>query len=669
MLDLILYGIVLYGVLLLLSGILRRQELPPELRLAAAPVLFALILYVLVVLPGTFGVFSRLSVSGEALLLIALFRRETKGVFNQSKAFLSELETGFRPFRALLWFIFVPLIIQIMSPISGGDSLIYHLPNISYFLNSGSTSTFLPEFLYRPEAITAYYARGMETLYAFFYQFPASHFSIVVFKWLLFLSFYFILNHTCGSRPVAAALTAFCASLPLINEDLGSLKNDLPLALLLVFTATLLTERKKPSGGLLLPAAAMALVLAIKSSALFYLAPLLFMWVIKERRRLPAVLIYTSALIVPLGLYFYFVNLIANGSPLFPFGVSAFGITLFPGEPNRLTPTTLLANLDGKLPLYFLRGLLRQAGPAGALLLGIILLTVPVRFIIERFQKKTRLIRPVEMGLFLFWGLGFLITPFSDHNGSVIHNQLFSGHTIRMALPTILFGLMLFSKVIAHLLGESSFRLRVWLYGIFTVSLINILWYDIACLLTKPENAFAALAPIACSFDNLRLSLLFLLIAGACAAVCWRRVLLLPLLCAGLLVFHLHYPASLTYAMRFKQIGKTSAAFDFLRRNDLCRNKTVAVHSADESSAFLASMNDFLSRHANRTIYAEQPGQIHRAELLIVCAKDMNYISDSIRGRNYRASFAFFDTTQISNFLHEIYRDDFYRIYATAPRP
>jgi hypothetical protein len=228
---------------------------------------------------------------------------------------------------------------------------------------------------------------------------------------------------------------------------------------------------------------------------------------------------------------------------------------------------------------------------------------------------------------------------------------------------------MLFSKIAAHLLGDSIVRLRMWNCSIASICLSNILWYDIACLFTKPENAFPALAPVACSFDNLRLGLLFLLIAGACAAACRRRILLIPLLCAGLLVFHLQYPDSLTHTMRFKQIGKTSAAFDFLLRNNLCSNKTVAVHSSDESSAFLAGMNDFLSRYADRTVYAEQPNQIRKAELLIVCAKDTDHISNPLLGRSYQASFGFFDATQISPSLREIYRDDFYRIYATAPRP
>ena len=364
--------------------------MPPELLLAAIPIVCALIFYMLVILAGTFGCFNRLSLSITALLLILFFHRETKGAFRQTKAFLCGLKAGFHPFPVLLWFIFFPLLIQIMSPIHGGDSLVYHLPNISYFLKSGSTATFLPEFLYRPEAITSYYMRGMEVLYAFFYQFPASRFSIVIFKWLMLFSFYFILSHRCGNRVIAASLTAFCASLYLINEDIGTLKNDLPLALLLVFAATLLIECKESSeGGTLLPAGAMALALAVKSSALFYVAPIFLMWALKKRWQIPSVLIYTLGLIIPLGLYFYFVNWINTGSPLFPFGVSIFGTTLFPGEPNRLTSTILLNNLDKQLPLYFLRGLFRQTGLAGALLIGVALLTVPAWFVIERFRKKT----------------------------------------------------------------------------------------------------------------------------------------------------------------------------------------------------------------------------------------------------------------------------------------
>jgi|GEM_PF-3135735 len=406
MLNVILYGIVLYAVLLALSGMLNRQKLPPELYMAAMPILSAAILYGLVILPGTFGIFNRLSLGIASLLMILFFYRQTKNVVRDTGTFLNGLNSGVRLFPPFLWSVFFPLAIQIMSPIQGGDSLVYHLPNIRYFMDSGSTTTFLPEFLYRPEAITAYYPRGMEALYAFFYQFPGGHFSIVIFKWLLFISFYFILSHTCKNRVIAASLTAFCASLHLINEDIGTLKNDMPLALFLVFAAALLTERNKAFDGLL-PAGAMALALATKSSALFYVAPLFALWVLKEWRRLPPVFVYTLGLIVPMGLYFYFANWIANGSPLFPFGVSAFGITLFPGEPNQLASTTLLANFDGKLPLYFFRGLLRQTGPAGALLIGAALLTVPAWFIVERLLKKQRSSARQNWDCFCFGVLAF----------------------------------------------------------------------------------------------------------------------------------------------------------------------------------------------------------------------------------------------------------------------
>ena len=81
-------------------------------------------------------------------------------------------------------------------------------------------------------------------------------------------------------------------------------------------------------------------------------------------------------------------------------------------------------------------------------------------------------------------------------------------------------------------------------------------------------------------------------------------------------------------------------------------------------------MNDFLLRYAVRTVYAERQDQLRNAELLIVCAKDTGDISDSIRGRNYQASFDFFDKSQIRPSLQEIYRDDFYRIYAAeTPAP
>jgi hypothetical protein len=528
-------------------------------------------------------------------------------------------------------------------------------------IKSGSTAGFRPEFVYRPAAITTYYMRGFEAVCALFYFLPGATVWIALFKWLLFSGLYFIFFNESKNRAVAASFFIFCLSMQFIRDDLGNLKNDLALALPLVYAASVLIQKTPFPGGLWTVPVACALALAIKSSALFYTAPLLLMWLWIYRRQFRKQVLCFVAIVLPFGFYFYWVNWIQLGNPLFPINVTIGGWTLFSGNASPLAHTSILSNIDAKLPMMFLRGLLRVAGPAGAL--ALVLIPVLVPFAMKRRDPAARW---KGLALLLFWVAGFLITPFSDHNGTEIHNQLFSGHTIRLALPAVLLLLLLFSERIAVWIGASSRREQGLIWLTATASLINLFWYDAVCLIAKPENALAAFAPLAQTFDVKILALWALAVCAVCATViCLKRPWLAGILVAGATAVHqIGYPHNLTYAMRFKQVGQTSRIFDFLKAADSGRWTSVAVYSADESSCFLACVNDYLLPRTEHMRYVESLPDLKGEDWLIVCAKDDFVLNNAAQGRNYSVSWDFFDPAAVPSGYNKVYSDGMYQVYA-----
>lgn len=572
-----------------------------------------------------------------------------------------------------------------MSPGVGGDSQVYHLPGIVNILKSGSLVNFDPEQLYRPPAFMNWYPRGFEALGALFYALPLSKPVLILFKLTLFGSFFLLLKRQSSVRGISFALFAFLISMQFVRDDLGNLKNDLVMAVPMVWAAVrVLNPGIRKRDFWLIPLLC-SVSMTVKSSALAYSAPVLLLWLWKFRHGWPKQLIAGLGIIIPFGLFFYWSNWLLMGNPVYPFEVKLGEWVLFAGQENTLFETTILANLDQTfLPLFF-RGLLRVAGPGGTVgILGAGFWVLGMCFCRKKKQNEesrsnTCRLKSNTFFILIFWLFVFLITPFSDHNGPDIHNQLYSGNTIRMAFPFLLLLFWMVPKPLAEWVGNSAKRKNWVICGLACAALVNLFWYDAVCLLAKPENAFAWMAPVAKCFNNWVLGLWVLGAGGVCALVVLtkKRWLWGVLLVGAVAVQQAGYPESLGYTMRFKQLGESSRVFEFLKKQGFSADDTIAIHSADESSFFLACANDFLLPRTGSMRYIKNIDQVPTSDFssltsdpesrqrywLILCAKDAVELDGPLRGRQYSASWSFLETQLILDRYMLLFADKYYRIY------
>lgn len=217
---------------------------------------------------------------------------------------------------------------------------------------------------------------------------------------------------------------------------------------------------------------------------------------------------------------------------------------------------------------------------------------------------------------------------------------------------------------------------------------INLFWYDAVCVCAKPENAFAWMAPVAKSFDNRVLGCWVLGAGILCAIIVLTRKRWLwgGLIVGAIAIQQAGYPESLGYTMRFKQLGQSSRVFEFLKQQSFSRHDTVTIHSADESSFFLACVNDYLLPRTGTMKYVDTLGEIeglsvgsqksaleplHHSNLsprfrphwLIICAKDQFRLLDPVEGRRYEISWSFMGDRSTIKGYTEKFRDKLYLIY------
>lgn len=644
---------------------LQKTSADADLNNAGFLILFAFTLFTAAILLGTLGLLSAWGAAGlSALYLIFFIHRDRKILSLRLKTIHRELNLAIQSCPLLLFVVSLFSLLRITTPMHGGDSLIYHLPNVNGMIETASTLQISPGCVYNPDAVTTYFPKGMEAIYALFYLFPLPDVTIAIFKLTVLLSFYFILKSATRSRKIAAGVFAFVISTEVIWFDLSSLKNDLVVGLAVTYSALVLLQRKRTQA---LPifslSAALALAVATKSNALFYCAVLLSFWFIREYRK-PARLIVPLCIITFLGGYFYLVNIAQTGSPVYPYGVHISGITLFEGIPNNLWPTTILANFGRETPGIIVRGLIRQMSPlgTGALLVsGVFLLTVLLR-------RKTRMLYSAisvkELLLIFLFLLGWMITPYTDRNTSTPHNLLYSGNTIRIALPCLL----LFILAATRNLAVWSKAHSTWLPPagwILCVAIpVNVFWYDGVALFIKPENAFYAVAPLAKTFDNQTLALWLAGITLICIALtCVRKCIVLPfVLIASAVIFPIHHPDHLTYTTRFKQLNQTTSAFAVLDKLDMEHSK-VALLASGKGSYFVGCANEIVMKKAKQVRYINDPKLLNQFDLVIACAHDTATALSNSKGTQFNILPPPLEPSLVPAAFTLLHADSFYRIY------
>lgn len=620
------------------------------------------IIYGAGILFGTIGLFSRWILVLGSVVMIVCLRGTLPAAWNECRLLARDFWGDLSARPALLVPFVVPLLLHMVTPMQNGDSLIYHLSNANYFISTASTSTHQAEMMSDANALWAYYTRGMELIYAFFLQFPGARFSILAFKTIFFLAFYFLLRRTAGSPVVAASFFMLTWSLVLVHNDIGSLKNDLGVAIVSVYAVVLLTESQwRPAYHVPL-AIALTLLLAFKGNGLFYAPVLWLVWLYRGRRQVVRIARLTFALIIPLGLYFYWVNLIQKGSPLYPFAVRVFGVQLFPGEPGALQ-TSILANLDRDFPVFLVRGVIRKMGPIVPGLIGVGLLLALGGTLKAWLRRKQGYVSLLSWAFLAWWLFVYGMTPFSDQSKSIPHSLLYAGQSTRLALPAILLAVLLLSHAISNVHGRWRWCRGFWFPGIIVVSIINLVWFDVLALVVKPESAFIAQAAALRTFDN-RILLAFTVIIWGLAslgAYKGRRYVLILLGLACVLLYCFGYPYSLAYTRGFKRVGQTTGVFRFLDEHDL-REYRVTLHSGGDSQ-FLKFINGYLLGNAARVTVSRDVSSAESSDLLLVCANDQWDSGYMVSGMKYGRSLSYWDSNDVPADFQLVYGDSFYLAY------
>ena len=621
-----------------------RQQIPVYLHYAAVPLAMAAVMYCEGILLGTFALLRPTPTVLLNLGLWLLLRRESAPLLTTLRQMQHDLQEGFASQPLLVAPILLPLLLALAAPLQDGDSLIYHLPNLYYFIQSGSTATFNPDYMYDATTATAYYPRGMEVMGALFWQFVPFATPLILFKYFLFLSFYFLAAQITKRLRLAAKLFVLLSVCFVVQNDLDSLKNDLLLALAVSYATIWVTERRAalPSAaGSELPfAIVVILCLALKTSGLFYAVPLILLWLVTSHNlsRGARSLLLSGILLV--GGYFYWITWAQQGTPLYPFSLSVFGWHIFPGQPANLWHTTLTGNLDAGIFQLFLRGLLRQIGPLGCIVLGV------AGAGLLRIIRRVRPLPKIDLFLLLYFSAVFLITPYSDTNTAQPHTQLFSGHSVRMALPVLLFLLLLIARQTSKGLDFASLRLNPALTDLLfpLLLLLNWLWYDFVCLVIKPENAFISHTFMLGSFDNLRLGLALLLLILMVVWICRQRYVFATvcLLVTACVVNVLQAPQNIGYLMRFKQINQPNAGAFFALQNLIQPHQRVILCCGATGSYYTGCMNQFLLPRVKSLKFMDPANAFNDADCVIACALDEEH--DRNLGRKYQPSWKYLPT-------------------------
>ena len=658
----------LAGVTLLATRLLPapQRSLSPDLNAASLIIVAAFVIYAEVL---ALGHLDWLTAQGLVLVngLLALALWSTwRAALADVRMVVQRLGLAFRDCPWLLLPVFFPLLVSAATPWQDGDTYAYHLPNLLHLLQQGTTHTAAAGALFDPGAATSYYPRGLEACGAFFYFFALPHVTLLAFKSLVFAVLLLLFRAQQPEGLGATFVFAVGASWFVIQNDLGSLKNDVFLAVCFLYAYCVVTRTAWRQPRLMLPVAmALALCLGLKSNALMYVAAVSLCWLGRAGPRCGRPLLLLMLVTLPWGLYFPLLNWWEHGSPFHPHGWQCLGRTIFPGAVLPGFDTTLGGHLDGAALLLLLRGLLRQAGPVGGLLLVLGPGWLLGRWIRRPAAPPRAIPRIMDYGALALCVVFFLLTPYSDNNNGVPHHQLFSGHSLRMVLPALgLLGLM----VVEAWPVAWRWRRPGLVFALALGLLLNGVAYDLTAMLLKPQNAWAQMAPLPGSFHNGALTLVALMLAGLAvwACRCWRPPWLAALLVVAGVYQSLTWPASLGYALRFKQSGERSQAFAWVQ-TAVRADDTVSLWADKAGNYFCGCMYAVVAPRARAVHLRQTMAPAPRTSLVIQCADDVEQSKALVTGRTYQNQRQDIASRMISWGYAELYRDACYSVWRKSP--
>jgi|GEM_PF-5509408 len=323
-------------------------------RVLFALFIFLAVLHLIILALGAAGVLNTWSYTGGVLLFAAAAYYLTRGKDALQKPWQGDL-TWFEAVVFVLvaaWFLWFGLK-GVLFPPTGVDDLEYHLPFAAKALQTGGLLPFMTPYtgpIYYPQIIEAGYLWLVLPLHDDF----LINLGNMPFHLLLILSARQILVEWGVKRNYAALAMPFLLYAKIVSKQAWVAHVDVALAALFLFACFLLVryEKQKRGAFLLLFGVAVGILLGTKYSAVGYCGVLIaagFALALLLRRGLKSALYFSlaaMAIMLLVGGYWYLRNLVLTGTPLYPAGLSLFGLEIFPEGAfffkKNLAQTTLL---------------------------------------------------------------------------------------------------------------------------------------------------------------------------------------------------------------------------------------------------------------------------------------------------------------------------------------
>lgn len=579
--------------------------------------------------------------------------------------------------QLVLFCVLLTLFVDLATTLPAGEFLSYRVVNVRNMIQEASTAVMDPVLW--PSWPPATSTRGMEAILSFFFLYGFAREGTVLFGAAAAAILYFALRASVGQRRWSDLIFCTLITIGALQDNLRNAGDDLMIASLTLFLLlpVLAVRRRNGRAVRMLPwlpaAAAVALLLSFKSTAILYAAVGLGAWLSLERSfpiRRTAKILFVA---LPLGLYFYVTAWFETGNPVFPFRVAAHGIEVFAGRTMGVAGTTVFGNLDGDLPRCLLLALVRGLGPGGILAL-LLFGTFAARLIAARVSRASRpeaardpaLLKGrrsalILSGVLLVTLAAAFATPCSDNAGAGIHGSLLAGGSLRFAFPFLLTlagaaGTWLSENVPA---GPG----KAWVAGGAALCLVNLFWADAVALVNAPGNAFPYMASIVRSFSNARLLLVTIVIAAVAAIIARRptAAVIAAWLAGALVLFHAGWPCSLAWSPQFKQVGTPTIAFDVL--SELAgRDRAISVYHLP-GHTLATGLEYLLDADFDEIQSASDPSEAPRHDLLVFGVDGLDRAGGATGRARPRLSWDYMSAVRLPDGFHPVLEDPYFRIF------
>lgn len=418
-------------------------------------VLFFSLVTLITVGLGIFGKISFLNVTIISYTILAVllffarrkfFLKNLKEIWNTRNKSKSNFLLGIAIFTPVVVLLLIKFFITLFQIPLEFDALVYHLPIVTEWLQTGS----LMDIYYTAFAgPLAYYPSNFDLAYLWSILPFRNDFLINLINFPLYIllaaAIYLTSINFGISKKVSLFVSAFPLYLPVFLQQAGTIFVDIYFVLTFVLSIYFLQEVAKDTKNItnsILFGLAIGLFMGTKYLGLPYgsipLLIFLFIHLAKKERHYGTMGLGLFASLLT-GAFFYIRNWVNSGNPLFPVDIKLFGKTLFEGYPNasdKLTGSSLFEHINEPTVIkdFFKAFWTMTDAPGFLILLSFIALLVMILF---SFRRKNLTKQELITGCLLLTGgiiyfLLYLKAPYSHRD--LIHN-------IRYAMPLLMLGI------------------------------------------------------------------------------------------------------------------------------------------------------------------------------------------------------------------------------------